>query len=387
MDTRRAGPSVGPAAAADDAHGPHAAGQHSHGGQHGNAEHEHERQPEHSHGADGHEHGHDDHGHGGPIGWLSELFGGHSHGAPTADAALEGSAEGIRAVKVSLVGLAATAAIQAVIVMLSGSVALLADTIHNLSDAMTAVPLWIAFILGRRSANRRYTYGYGRAEDVAGVVIVLMIALSAGLAAWESVHKLLHPEPIRYVGWVIAAAIVGFLGNEAVALYRMRVGKQINSAALVADGQHARADGLTSLAVLFGALGTLAGFPIADPLVGLLITVAILFVLKDAGREIWWRLMDAVDPELVGTIERAARVEGVEGVDTVRVRWIGHTLHAEANICVDEELTTAKGHAIAEKARHAMIHAAPQLRSAIVHVDPCGHSGTDHHAATAHHFG
>lgn len=333
---------------------------------------------------DHHEHEHE-HERGGPFGWLGELFGGHSHGAPTADAALEGSADGIRAVKVSLAGLAITAAIQAVIVVLSGSVGLLADTIHNLSDALTGLPLWIAFVLGRRPANRRYTYGYGRAEDIAGVTIVVMIALSSALAGWASFQKLLYPEPIRYVGFVAGAAIVGFLGNELVASYRIRVGRRINSVALVADGQHARADGLTSLAVLFGALGVLAGFPLADPIVGLLITVAILFVLKDAAREVGWRLMDAVDPALVDALERAARVEGVQDVQEVRVRWIGHTLHAEANVEVNESLTTAEGHAIAEAARHAMLHAAPRLRTAMVHIDPCGHSGTDHHAATAHH--
>jgi cation diffusion facilitator family transporter len=339
----------------------------------------------HSHAHDGHEH-HDEHQHAsGPLGWIGELFGGHSHGAPTADEALEGSAEGIRAVKVSLVGLMLTALLQTVIVVFSGSVALMADTIHNFADALTSVPLWIAFVIARRAPNRRYTYGYGRAEDVAGLAIVVMITLSAGLAAWESFDKLLNPRPLSHLWWVMGAAVIGFIGNEAVALYRIRVGERIGSAALVADGQHARVDGLTSLAVLFGALGVLAGFPRADPLVGLLITVAILFVLKGAAREVWWRLMDAVDPALVETLEAAARVPGVQELDGVRVRWIGHTLHAEANVVVDSTLTTADGHAIAEEARHAMLHAAPWLRTAIVHVDPCGHDGKDHHAVTSHH--
>jgi cation diffusion facilitator family transporter len=348
-------------------------------------DHGHDGRGDHDHDS-GHEHGHDHEHRHGPFAWLGELFGGHSHGAPSADPALEGSAAGIRAVKLSLIGLALTAGIQGVIVAMSGSVSLMADMIHNLADAMTAVPLWIAFSLGRRPADRRYTYGYGRAEDIAGVVILLLIAGSAALAAWESVQRLLQPEPIRFIGYVIAAALVGFAGNEAVAIYRIRVGRQINSAALVADGQHARADGLTSLAVVLGALGVLAGFPLADPLIGLLITVAILFVLRDAAREVWWRLMDAVDPALVDRLERAARVDGVQAVDAVRVRWIGHTLHAEANLLVDETLSTAASHAIAEEARHAMLHAAPELRSAVVHVDPCGHSGTEHHAPTAHHF-
>jgi cation diffusion facilitator family transporter len=277
--------------------------------------------------------------------------------------------------------------LQAVIVAFSGSVALLADTIHNLADALTAVPLWIAFVVGRRAANRRYTYGYGRAEDVAGLAIVAMIALSAAIAGWESVRKLVNPEPVQYIGLVIAASVIGFIGNEAVAIYRMRVGKRIGSAALVADGQHARVDGLTSLAVLFGALGVLAGFPMADPLVGLLITIAIVFVLRDAVREIWWRLMDAVDPALVERLETAARqVDGVQAVGEIRVRWIGHTLHSEVNVEVDGALTTLEGHGIAEEVRHGMLHAAPWLRSATVHVDPCRHDGRDHHAVTGHHF-
>jgi cation diffusion facilitator family transporter len=278
-----------------------------------------------------------------------------------------------------------TAALQLVVVLSSGSVALLADTIHNFADALTSIPLWIAFVVGRRAANRRYTYGYGRAEDVAGLAIVLVITLSAALAAWESIRKLLAPEPIQYLGWVMAAAVIGFIGNEAVAIYRIRVGTRIGSAALVADGQHARVDGLTSLAVLIGAFGVLAGFPIADPLVGLLITLAILFVLRDALREVWWRLMDAVDPSLVEKLEAAAQVSGVQAVDDVRVRWIGHTLHAEANVQVDGELSTTEGHAIAEEVRHAMFHTAPWLRSVRVHVDPCEHDGHDHHAVTGHH--
>jgi cation diffusion facilitator family transporter len=344
------------------------------------------RHGDHEHGDS--DHAHDDHEHrGGPLGWLAELYGGHSHGAPVADEALEGSTEGIRAVKISLVALFLTAALQAIVVAMSGSVALLADTIHNLADALTAVPLWIAFVVGRRAATRRYTYGYGRAEDIAGLAIVLMITLSAVVAGWESVRKLMNPEPVQYIGWVIAASIIGFLGNEAVAIYRIRVGKQIGSAALVADGQHARVDGLTSLAVLFGALGVLAGYPLADPIVGLLITLAIVVVLRDAVREVWWRLMDAVDPALVDDLERAGRgAPGVQAIDRVRVRWIGHALHAEANVEVDGTISTSEGHAIAEGVRHAMLHAAPWVRSVTVHVDPCHHDGKDHHATTSHHL-
>ena len=288
--------------------------------------------------------------------------------------------------KISLLGLLATAGFQVVIVLISGSVALLADTIHNFSDALTAVPLWIAFALGRRAATSRYTYGYGRAEDLAGLFIVVMIALSAGIAGWESVQRLADPQPIANLGWVIVAAIVGFTGNEAVAIFRIRVGNEIGSAALIADGHHARADGFTSLAVLLGAVGVLAGFPLADPMVGLGITVAILFVLKQAAVQMWHRLMDAADPAVVEQLtSEAAAVEGVQEVDDLRVRWLGHRLEADMRIVVDEDLPTRESHRLAEQVRHRLFHAQPKLASIIVHVDPCGHSGGDLHRGTAHH--
>lgn len=359
---------------------------HGHDGAHDTHGHPHS----HDHRHDGtHDHPHDhDHGHG-RLGWLREVipFGhGHSHGEQTVDAALEGSARGLWALKVSLVGLGLTAAFQLVIVLMSGSVGLLADTIHNASDALTAIPLGLAFVLGRRAATRRYTYGYGRAEDVAGVIIVAMIFASALVAAYESIQKLLHPQPLSNLGWVMVAAVVGFLGNEAVAVFRIRVGREIGSAALVADGHHARVDGLTSLAVLVGALGVLAGFRLADPIIGLLITVAILFIVKDTALTMWRRLMDAVEPEVVDDIETtAAMAPGVEGVHDVRVRWLGHTLRAELHITVDEDLPTRESHRIAEEVRHALFHAQPRLAAITVHVDPCGHGGADPHALTAHH--
>ncbi len=345
----------------------------------------------HDHGVDGHEHGRDhehDPGHEhGRFGWLRELIPfGHSHGEANVDSALETSERGIWALKVSLAGLGITALFQLAIVLISGSVGLLADTIHNFADALTAVPLGIAFMLARRAASRRYTYGYGRAEDLAGVVIVLMIFLSSVIAGYESYRKFAHPQPLTYVGWVVAASLVGFAGNEAVAAFRMRVGREIGSAALVADGQHARVDGLTSLAVLFGVLGSLAGYPIADPIVGLLITVAILFIVKDTAVTMWRRMMDAVEPEVVERIERAAvSVAGTEGVHDVRARWLGHRLEAELHIVVDEDMPTRESHRVVEEVRHALFHAQPRLAEINVHVDPCGHSGADHHAVTAHH--
>ena len=324
----------------------------------------------------GHGHGHQDRG--GRFGAaLREVFAPHSHDASDSiDGALESSAAGIRAVKISLLALAATAAAQLVIVAISGSVALLADTIHNFSDALTAIPLWIAFALGRRPATRRYTYGFGRAEDLAGLFVIAMITLSAAVAATESVRRLIHPVAINHLGWVAAAGLVGFIGNELVAVYRIRVGRQIGSAALVADGLHARTDGFTSLAVLFGAGGVALGFPLADPIVGLLITIAILAVLRTAVRDMFRRLMDGVDPELVDAAEAALAAEpGVKGVRSVKMRWIGHRLHADAELDIDPTTSLSDAHQIAHNAEHTLTHAVPKLSTALIHAYPAHTSG------------
>lgn len=305
-------------------------------------------------------------------GALAQLFLPHSHDASEkVDTALESSAVGIRAVKVSLVGLGATAAVQVVIAVASGSIALAADTIHNFSDALTAVPLWIAFAVGNRPATRRYTYGYERAEDIAGLFVIAMIALSALIAGYEAVVRLIHPVAIEHVGWVAGAGVIGFLGNELVAVYRIRIGRRIGSAALVADGLHARTDGFTSLAVLFGAIGVAFGYPLADPIIGLVITVAIVAVLGRAVRDIFRRLMDAVDPELVDVAEAAlAARPGVRSVRSVRMRWIGHRLHADAELDIDPATSLEDAHHIAHDAEHDLTHAVPRLDSALVHAYP-----------------
>jgi cation diffusion facilitator family transporter len=293
---------------------------------------------------------------------------------------METSRDGIRALWISLAVLGATAAVQAVIVAWSGSVALLGDTLHNIADALTAVPLGIAFMLGRRAATRRYTYGFGRAEDLAGVIIVVVIAASSAAAGYEAIRRLLHPAGVSHLWAVAAAGLVGFVGNELVARYRITVGRRIGSAALIADGLHARTDGFTSLAVLLGAGGVALGWQWADPAVGLLITVAILLVLKDAAREIYRRLMDAVDPALVDTVEQTLRdTPGVLGVGDVHLRWIGHQLRAECEISVDPTAPVVAAHAIAVDAEHRLIHAVPRLTAALVHADPHAHDDTDHH--------
>ena len=347
-----------------------------------------------SHTESGSDHDHDhagDHDHAHETGsWWAQIFHLHSHDDNLAgDPGLEGSELGIWALKVSLVSLLATALFQVVIVIISGSVALLADTIHNFADAGTAIPLWIAFALNRRQAPKGYTYRWGKAEDLAGVLVVLVIAVSAGVVLYETVQKFLHPEPLQHLGWVAFAALIGFLGNELAALVRIRTGRRIGSAALVADGLHARIDGLTSLAVLVGAIGVWLGFPLADPLIGALIGVAILFILRDAARTMWRRLMDAVDPELVEEMAHTAgHVEGVRGVHDVRLRWIGHALWGELHIEVDGQSPTVESHAVAEEVRHALYHALPRLREITVHVDPYAPESNDltaFHGVTAHH--
>lgn len=298
---------------------------------------------------------------------------GHSHEASdSVDDALASNEEGIRALKISLVALMVTALLQAVVVAFSGSVALLADTIHNFGDALTALPLWVAFALARRPSNRSYTYGYGRAEDLAGVAIVGLILFSAGVAGYQSVTKLINGPEVSNVGWVAAAGVVGFLGNELVAQFRIRVGKKIGSAALVADGQHARTDGFTSLAVVAGALGVAFGYPILDPLVGLGITVAILFIVKDSARSMWRRMMDAVEPEIVDSIEEAAAgVPGVEGVESVRARWVGHRVHSEVEIGVPESSSASEVARIRARLFAEAKRAVPRLERLVVEAVPC----------------
>ena len=318
---------------------------------------------------------------------VTHAFRPHSHdAADSVDTALESSAAGIRAVKISLVALGVTALLQAALVAVTGSVALLADTIHNFSDALTAVPLWVAFVLGRRPASRRYTYGFGRAEDLAGIFIVVMIAVSAVVAGWESVSRFADPSEVRLPGVVMLAGLVGFAGNELVAKYRINVGRRIGSAALVADGRHARADGFTSLAVVGGAAGVMLGFPLADPIIGLLITVAILFVLRGAAGDIYRRLMDAVEPDTVdASAEILAGTPGVLAVETVRVRWVGHRLRAEAGVVVDAALSVGEAHAIAVDAHHRLLHGVPKMVEATIHVSPAGEVGQEHHAVLDRH--
>jgi cation diffusion facilitator family transporter len=309
-----------------------------------------------------HDHPHDHQHPSGVKGFFYGLFVPHSHdAADSIDDALEASKEGVRALKTSLFILLGTTVAQFAIVLISGSVALLADSIHNLSDALTAVPLWIAFILGRRVATRRYTYGFGRAEDLAGLFIVAVVALSAVVAAWQSISRLIHPETLHNLWWVAAAGVIGFVGNEAVAVYRIRVGQRIGSAALVADGVHARLDGFTSLAVVLGAVGVMLGFPLADPIVGILISIAIIVLLFGTVRSIGRRLMDGIEPELVDhALHALERTPGVISVPSLQLRWVGHRLQGNATLQVADG-SISDGDRIIHSAQHELSHALPNL--------------------------
>ena len=333
---------------------------HDHGGAHCGDHHGH------GHGA-GHSHEHGT----GLLGWFRQKFA-HSHSvADKVDSAMESNERGIWALKVSLVGMGLTAILQVIIVLFSGSVALLADTIHNFADAGTSIPLWIAFSLAKRGVSRRFTYGYGKTEDVAGVAIVLIIFFSACVAAYESVVKIFHPEPMQHLWWVAAAAVIGFIGNEVVAVFRISVGKEIGSAALIADGQHARIDGFTSLSVLIGVVGVWLGVPILDPLVGIGITLAILFIVKDAAIAVWIRLIDGIEPEILAEIEHApTHVEGVQSVHAVRARWVGHRVYTDVAVNVAPHLSVQEADAVAKKVEQSLRDHIRLLGEVVVRVCP-----------------
>ncbi len=353
--------------------------EHDHDHDHG---HDHDHDHDHDHGHHhGHGHGHSHHHDHGHTLWeniasalhLPGYAHDHSHNRGDLLNDLSGSSTelGIRTIKLSLVALGITTILQIFIYVASGSVALLADTVHNLGDALNSVPLWIAFVLARRLPNKRYTYGYGRAEDVAGILIVVSIGFSAAYILYESIGKLINPQPLENLGWIGAAALIGFAGNELVAMMQIRVGRKIGSDAMVADGLHARTDGLTSLAVLIAVFGELIGLRILDPIVGIFIGVVIVFITKDATVSMWYRLMDAVDPALIA---RAEAVIGghdeVKGIDRLQMRWLGHQLYAEVVMATEDSLTTAENHAISEHLIHHLKHEIPNLKEVTIATVP-----------------
>ncbi|NND49864.1 MAG: cation transporter, partial [Rhizobiales bacterium] len=274
---------------------------------------------------------------------------------------------GIWAIKWSFVILMTTTLFQIVIVYFSGSVALLADTVHNFGDASTAIPLWIAFVFARRAASTSFNYGFNRVEDIAGVTIVGLILFSAVYAGYVSIDRLINPQPLAFLGTVAAAGVIGFLGNEAVAIFRIRVGREINSAALIADGYHARVDGFTSLAVVLGAAGVWLGFPLADPIIGLIITVMIFGIVWQSARAVFTRMLDGVEPSVHAEIEHTAgHVPGIVKVREIKARWLGHTLRAEIDVEVDGDIKVAEAEPIIDAFERELHNHLPALQA--VHV-------------------
>jgi cation diffusion facilitator family transporter len=203
---------------------------------------------------------------------------GHSHGL--VDRSIVRSRAGVKAVSISLAVLGLAAAAQTVVFVVSGSVALLADLIHNFGDALTAVPLGIAFFLRSFSG-----------EKLAGLAVVLAIFISACVALYATIQRFVHPHHLTHL-WVVAVAgVIGFIGNEIAARVRLRAGRELSSPALVADGNHARVDGFVSLGVVVSAGAVALGATIADPLIGLAITLVILKITWDS-----WRTVRAADP-------------------------------------------------------------------------------------------
>jgi cation diffusion facilitator family transporter len=296
----------------------------------------------------GHYHHHHNHDHG------------HSHGA--IDPSIATSEQGLWAVKWSLVGLLLTAAMQAAVFWLSGSVALLADLIHNVGDALTALPLGVAFIIGRRQPTERFTYGYGRMEDLAGLAVVIVVLISAIVTAYESIQRFYHPQPLHHLGALAGAACIGFIGNEIVALFRMRVGRAINSAALVADGQHAMADGLVSLAVLCSALGVALGYPWADPVIGLVITGVLLKIVWESGQTMFTRLLDGVEPDVLESVYHALEHQvAPDTIQQVRARWLGHRLYVELELLLPGNCSLQDSHTLSHQVREALQTQIPYL--------------------------
>lgn len=315
-------------------------------------------------------------------------FTGHDHSHGTIDPALLTTEKGIQAIKWSLAVLMLTALLQGAVVTVTSSVALLADTIHNFGDAATGIPLWIAFLMARKKATKRFNYGLGRVEDIAGIFIVIVMLLSGIVTAYISIARLFEPYHIQYLIAVGAASLLGFVGNETAAVIRIRTGRAIGSAALIADGHHARMDGLTSLGVLAGVVGVWLGFPQADPIVGLGISAVVFKIVWDSGKSIFTRLLDGVDPAVLDEVQHAAQhVPDVREVTEVRVRWVGHRLSAEINIAVDSNLSVEAGHRVAHEVRHELLHHLPYLGNATIHVDPVSASGEHHHRIREHHHG
>lgn len=326
--------------------------------------HSHSHSHSHSHAGDDHDHGH-----------------GHDHSHGVVDPSIATSERGLWAVKWSGILLLIISFVELAVVAMSRSTALLADMIHNFGDFATVIPLWIAFALMKRKPGREFSFGYGRVEDLAGVLIVAVLFTNALIAGYEAISRMFHPQTITHLGVVAIASLVSFAGNETVAILRIKVGREIGSAALIADGHHARMDGWTALTVLAGALGVYYGFPLADPIAGFVITVAIFGIVWTSAKTIFTRILDGVEPETLDQLRATAmEVNGVQDITDLRARWMGHHLYAEASIVVASELSVGEAHVIASAVEHQLVRHVPHVSDAVIHVCPADNAGAEFHA-------
>ncbi|WP_158019182.1 cation diffusion facilitator family transporter [Mycobacterium basiliense] len=268
-----------------------------------------------------------------------------------------------RAVALSAVGLGLTGLIELAIAAISGSVALLGDALHNLSDVLTSVLVFVGFRASRKLPTDRNPYGFERAEDLAGVGVALVIWASAVVAGVESVEKLLRHGETRNVGWGIGAALTAIVGNQLVARYKLVVGRRIQSATLIADARHSWLDALSSAGALLGLCGVAAGWTWADGVAGIVVTGFICHVGWEVTAEIGHRLLDGVDPEVIATAEAvAAETPGISHAHA-RARWTGRTLRVEVEGWVDSAASVADADDIGRQVADRLAARLPQMRS------------------------
>ena len=283
----------------------------------------------------------------------------------------DSTSAGVRALRIGVAGLAFTTLLQLVLLMLSGSVALLGDTVHNGIDVAGTAIVWLAFGLTRRDRSDLFSFGYHRFEDLAGLAVAGLIAVSAILVLYEAVTAFGDATPIDNPGLVLAAGVIGLAGNEAVAIFKFRTGKRIGSAALIADGRHSQADGLSSAGVVIAAVGLMIGIDWLDPLAGFAIGLLIAWTAYESGRDVILRLLDTADPEVVQELEQiAGEVVGVDHINDLRMRQMGRTVHVVANVCMPGGYTLAQAHAAAEELRGAWLEELPPGSAVDIHVDP-----------------
>jgi cation diffusion facilitator family transporter len=297
------------------------------------------------------------------------MSGAHDHRA-------YGDSAAVRAVVVSALALGTASAVEFAAAASSHSASVLADALHNAGDVLTTFVLLFAFALARRPATRRFPSGFGRIEDVATLLILMVIAITAAVAAYASILKFFNTEAYTNIGFALFGAVVGVVANLAVSEYKIRVGRRLNSTALAADGIHSRVDALVSAGAFAGIGLAGLGWRLADPIAGLVITAAIVVVTAGTVKQLFLRMMDAVDPDLSGELVHAAmEVEGVLGVNDVRARWVGRELIAVMHIGCSPEATVSQAHEIALRVEHSVAHHLPAARVDI-HMDP----GTDAHS-------